>query len=208
MKKIIYITILIFILFSACKTTENTSLHIRKNIEEDYDPLALWENGLDLTNANLDSLYELYKDMGYTLEDWENAKLKGMRWTEKGFSRYFFDGEGEVKAGDMLHEMNSVVIFPNPTSSSVSVDIIKKITVIDGETGQIIPHPFDLSWCFPFDVTLKLILDEKIVWTYRNPYCNGTEIIDANVLQKAGNYQLVVEIDGISVSNNFIVIKK
>jgi len=66
----------------------------------------------------------------------------------------------------------------------------------------------DLSWCFPFDLTMKLLFEERIIWTHKNPIYYGAEVINENILQKSDSYQLIIEIDGKIVSNNFMVTKK
>ena len=199
MQKIFYITFVLILLY-ACKTIEENSYYNATSLERG-GAKKVWENALDLTNANLDSLAELY---GHSVERFEEARQKGMRYVTE--YDMFLKYSPETKTGQFLKYDNSITIYPNPTSSSVVVEIIKSIRIKD-KTGYI-PYPGDLSWCFPFDLTMKLILDEKIVWTYRNPICMGTEIINESVLQKPGNYLLVVEIDGYNASKNFMVIKK
>jgi len=67
-----------FVFILGCKTTdEKSSLYLKKDLDDVSQ--QLWKNGIDLNFANLDLLYELYKNKGYTREMWEDAKYKGMR---------------------------------------------------------------------------------------------------------------------------------
>ena len=200
----------IFILFSACKTTaieekeDDTSLNSIGDVKE------YWKNALDLsTIENIDSLYELYKDnTDFTLEDWKRNKRDGFRWTGDGFIKYL---EGGSALGPFLNTLDAITIYPNPTNSFVTIILFKNIPSGRTQDGVIVPSVYELynlQRYFPFAVSLQLILDEKIVWTHHIPNCNGEIVIEESVLQKAGNYQLVVEMDGYTASKNFMVIKK
>jgi len=205
MQKIIYITTILF-LFSACKTTEEKEDNALLNVRKEFDEKR-WENALVLTNAVVDSLYELYKDK-YTIEQLEKYKIDGWRWDGNNFLKVI---SGMVIGEFLEHKnQNPVDIHPNPTTSSVTVVLFKNMTKYPMTEGKLMSlyDFFNLEQYFPFDVAFKLILEEKTVWTYRNSSCYGTEVIDASVLHKAGNYLLVVEIDGYSASKNFMVLKK
>jgi len=206
---------LIFIVFAvlfitACKTTaeENTSsdasvysVDANSSIKEKYE---IWMKGVDLLGVNIDSLWEAEgKDKGYSLEKFREfastySEQFTWRWTEQGFMA-FSNPNYKQKLGNYIWNANTVTIHPNPTSASATVTLFKN------------------SWCyehskleklFPFEVSFKLIFDENIVWTYHNSSSYGTETISESVLQRAGNYRLVVNVDGNEEIANFMVIKR
>ena len=208
MKKIIATVLLCvpFILLTACKTiTEENMEYTSSNAGFIIDEIKeRWRNAVCLYTVNVDSLWEAEgKDKGISLEEFRKKATEtntAWRWDGAGFLGKVTE---KTKVGTFLNYKNAISIHPNPTSSSVTVTLVKKL-----ETWIRLNEIFKLEKdLFPFEVSFRLILDENIVWTYHNQNSYGTEIIPENVLQKAGNYRLVVNVDDAEAVANFMVIK-
>ena len=69
-----------------------------------------------------------------------------------------------------------VEIFPNPTSSFAIISLKNVVK-------------------FPVSFKYRLVFDEKIIHTFENPNCFGTETIPENLLQKNGIYRIIYAIN-------------
>ena len=165
----------IFLLFSACKTTEvkeNSSFNVRKN--SDFD--EVYKNALVLTESNIDSLLDYFKGE-YTRVELERKMNEGYRW-DKESNGWYKESNERIKLGWVMQEwqhFNSVSIYPNPTTSFVMVVLFKNMTEsmeVNGKPATMYDH-LNLQQYFPFAVSLQLILDEKIVWTNQISNCYG-----------------------------------
>ena len=203
--------VLIFIgfVFAGCKTIKNTSdesASLRAKNDNSFEDI--YNNALVLTASNLDSLLDFFKGE-YTRGDLERYMNQGYRWNDGWYKM----SDELIKLGWVMEQwqsFNTVLIYPNPTSSFVTVILFKNMTEsmeVNGTRTTMYDH-LNLQQYFSFTVSVQLLFDSKTVWTYQTSNCYGEIVIDESVLQKAGTYLLVVEIDGYRVSENFMVVKK